>query len=301
MKVLLATDGKRPAIEAQKLVAGIGDRDTVEITVMSVAGFDAALREGDRTEGRFSPEAGRKHGLAVIDSAVEQLIASGFNASGRLTEGYPPLDILHEIKRGWHELTVLGSGSASWIGQMLLGSVSTKVLHGSPTSVLIVHECLAKDGGKVLFGTDGSRSAEFALRTLIDFVDPDRVRVHVTSVVKAGKGLAGMCEHLLPQSVPGHVDDESFPLQEAEKHVDHAVRALDEAGFQCEGEVRTGHPAEQLLKGAEGEGFDMLVVGSRGLGAVDGVVLGSVSDKVARHAPAALVGRRLAVLGGDVL
>jgi nucleotide-binding universal stress UspA family protein len=301
VKVLLATDGKGPAIEAQKLLAGIGNRNTIEITVMSVAGFDTALREGDRTEGRFSPEVGRKHGLAVIDRAVEELIASGFNASGHLTEGYPPLDILQEIERGWHELTVVGSGSASWIGQVLLGSVSTKVLHASPTSVLIVHECLAIDGGKVLFGTDGSRSAEFALRTLIGFVDPGRVRVRVTSVVKPAEGVAAMSEHPVPQFVRGHVNDESFRFQEAERHVDRAVRALDDAGFPCEGEVRTGHPAEQLLKQTEGEGFDMLVVGSRGLGSVDRVVLGSVSDKVARHARAALVGRRLPVAGGDLL
>ncbi|MGH2750882.1 MAG: universal stress protein [Actinomycetota bacterium] len=299
MKVLLATDGKSPAARAQRLLAGIGDRDRIEITVMSVAGFDTALQEGDRTEGRYSPEAGRKHALAVIDRAVEELIASGFRASGHLTGGYPPLDILHEIERGWHELTVLGAGSASWIGQILLGSVSTKVLHASPTSVLIVHESSTDDGGQVLLGSDGSRGAEFALRTLVGFADPGRVRVRVTSVVKPGEGIAVMPEQLSPQVVTDQQRNESH--QQAESQVSHAMRALEDAGFQCEGDVRFGHPAEQILEQAEADGSDVVVIGSRGLGSVQRAVLGSVSDQVARHARAALVGRRFAMVGGDDL
>jgi nucleotide-binding universal stress UspA family protein len=288
-------------MEAQRLLAGIGDRDRIEITVMAVAGIDTALREGHRAVDGFSPEAGRKLGLAVIDRTVEELIASGFNAAGHLTEGYPALDILQEIERGWHELTVLGSGSASWIGQILLGSVSTKVLHASPTSVLIVHECVAKDVRKVLFGTDGSRDAEFALRTLIGFGDRGRVRVRVTSVVEAVEGASVKSEQDPPGFVPDQRHKELSRFHEAKRHVDHAVKAFHDAGFQCEGHVRMGHPVEQLLKQAEGEGFDMLVVGSRGVGLVQRVVLGSVSDKIARHAPAALVGRRLAMVGGDAL
>jgi nucleotide-binding universal stress UspA family protein len=301
MKVLLATDGKWPAIEAQKLLAGIGDPNKIEITVMCVAGFEAALQEGARTEGRFSPGAGRKHALAVIDRGVQELIGLGFRASGQLTEGFPPLDILHEIEEGWHELTVLGAGSASWIGQMLLGSVSTKVLHASPTSVLIVHESSGKDGGQVLLGSDGSRGAEFALRTLIGFADPRRVRVRVTSVVKPEEGVAVMSEHLSQHSREEQRKNESQRVQEADSHVHHALRMLEDAGFRCVGDVRMGHPAEQLLKQAEGEESDMVAVGSRGLGPVQRVVLGSVSDKITRHARAALVGRRLPVVRGDVL
>jgi nucleotide-binding universal stress UspA family protein len=301
MKVLLVTDGKCPALEAEKLLSRMGDRERIEVTVMSVAGFDSALRKVDRAEGGFRPEYARKRALAVIDRATENLINLGFNASGHLTEGFAPFDILHEIERGWHELTVLGAGSASWIGQILLGSVSTKILHASPTSVLIVHECSAEDRGRVLFGTDGSRSAEFALRTLIRFADPDRVRVRVTSVLKPEEGIGVMSEHLPPGLAAGLGAGESSRLLGPQRVVDDALKALEAAGFQCKGDVGIGHPAEQLLKQAEGESSDIVVVGSRGLGSIQRVVLGSVSDKVARHARAALVGRRLAMKRGGVL
>jgi len=37
--------------------------------------------------------------------------------------------------------------------------------------------------------------------------------------------------------------------------------------------------------------FDLVAVGSRGLGPIARAILGSVSDQVVRHSPAALIGR----------
>lgn len=52
-----------------------------------------------------------------------------------------------------------------------------------------------------------------------------------------------------------------------------------------------GSPGPQLLKEAENVGADLVVVGSRGSGAVRRTLLGSVGDQVLRHAPATLIGR----------
>jgi nucleotide-binding universal stress UspA family protein len=47
--------------------------------------------------------------------------------------------------------------------------------------------------------------------------------------------------------------------------------------------LREGHPADVLV--AEARGADLLVVGSRGLGGFKGLLLGSVSQQCAHHAP----------------
>jgi nucleotide-binding universal stress UspA family protein len=45
-----------------------------------------------------------------------------------------------------------------------------------------------------------------------------------------------------------------------------------------------GNPAEVICKIVEEEGFDLIVMGSRGLSGMESFFMGGVSDKVCRHA-----------------
>ena len=51
--------------------------------------------------------------------------------------------------------------------------------------------------------------------------------------------------------------------------------------------VREGDPAEQIIATAKAEGADLIVMGGRGVGALEGLLLGSVSNKVCQLAPCA--------------
>jgi nucleotide-binding universal stress UspA family protein len=55
-------------------------------------------------------------------------------------------------------------------------------------------------------------------------------------------------------------------------------------GFQVRTISKYGHPATVICEMAQYEGFDLIAVGSRGLGAVQGLFMGSVSSKVAHMA-----------------
>ena len=48
--------------------------------------------------------------------------------------------------------------------------------------------------------------------------------------------------------------------------------------------VAVGHPESEILRIAEEIGADLVVVGSRGLGPLGRVLMGSVSESVVRHA-----------------
>lgn len=290
MKVLFAGDGKGPAQEALKLLIKLGDPERIEVTAASVASFDMALEEGAATEGHYSPEAGGRRADEIIDAALHDLRDAGFKAAGRLLEGHPPLEILHAVERDWYELTVIGSGTASWLGQALLGGVSTQVLHSSPTSVLVTHQSRPGDAGKVLLGTDGSRGSEFGLRSIAQFADPKRCSVQVTSVSGTDRAADAGAGRAARDRERPNLDQ----FTRAERHMSHAAAQLEEAGFDVTQKVAVGHPVEQLLQEVREGDFDLVVVGARGLGPLQRVVLGSVSDRVVRLAPATLVGRHLA-------
>lgn len=59
---------------------------------------------------------------------------------------------------------------------------------------------------------------------------------------------------------------------------------LKKAGVEAELLLREGDPADEIVRVAREEGFDLIIVGHRGLSPVKAFLLGSVSDRVVAHA-----------------
>jgi nucleotide-binding universal stress UspA family protein len=73
-------------------------------------------------------------------------------------------------------------------------------------------------------------------------------------------------------------------LGTARATIDAAVRRAREAGLDARGEVLEGNAVDEILSFSDNTGADLLVMGSRGHGAIAGTLLGSVSSEVLRHA-----------------
>ena len=63
-----------------------------------------------------------------------------------------------------------------------------------------------------------------------------------------------------------------------------AAELLIGRGRSARAVVVRGDPAEGILEIAESESADLIVMGRRGLGRLRGVLVGSVSERVSRHA-----------------
>lgn len=72
----------------------------------------------------------------------------------------------------------------------------------------------------------------------------------------------------------------------AQQAAAEAGRGVD--GIQVETKVRTGDAATTLVEEA-GEGYDLLVVGNRGMTGPSRFLLGSVPNKVSHHSPCPLL------------
>ena len=73
------------------------------------------------------------------------------------------------------------------------------------------------------------------------------------------------------------------------KLVERSVQKLTKAGFTAEPIRPIGKPAEVILKVASTHHADLIVMGAKGLGAIDRFILGSVSTRVVQHAKCAVL------------
>ena len=66
--------------------------------------------------------------------------------------------------------------------------------------------------------------------------------------------------------------------------IDDALQKLDKSKLKVHPELLEGPEAESILKAAKTSQADLIVMGTRGFGAVKGLLIGSVSRKVIHYA-----------------
>ncbi|MCS6995265.1 MAG: universal stress protein [Anaerolineales bacterium] len=74
-------------------------------------------------------------------------------------------------------------------------------------------------------------------------------------------------------------------MKEAETVMEQALKAIGETPAEIHTEILEGPAADAILRVAETRGSDLIVMGSRGLGQIGSLLLGSQSQKVVNHAP----------------
>ncbi|MDO3413207.1 universal stress protein [Saccharibacillus sp. CPCC 101409] len=131
---------------------------------------------------------------------------------------------------------------------------------------------------KILLAYDGSNASNKALERAIGLAQATPgAALEVLHIYDYPRFFVG--DGIAP--VPGSVNKEFFDL--AEQTVEEARRRIAEAGVEARIEMRQGAPAVLILEYAKELGADVIVIGSRGLGAIREFVLGSVSHNVVQH------------------
>jgi nucleotide-binding universal stress UspA family protein len=74
-------------------------------------------------------------------------------------------------------------------------------------------------------------------------------------------------------------------FSEANQVLDEALKQIGEIPGELKTEILEGPPAEAILAVVEARSNDLIIMGTRGLGRLQGLLLGSQSQKVVSHAP----------------
>ena len=129
---------------------------------------------------------------------------------------------------------------------------------------------------RLLVAVDGSAPSNRAVDHLIKQVSvlKDGAEIHLLNV-----------QHPLPyggrvSSVVGHDKIAQFHREEGMAALKTAMQRLDAAKFPYHHHIGVGAEAEVISQYAQERGCDYIIMGSRGLGTVSNLVLGSVATKV---------------------
>ena len=258
-KILVAVDGSTHSDYALNIAVKIAERysssiDLIHVETPSAAAPDSAIKGenilGDR-----------------VEIVKERKLVCG---QIRIRSGDPAAEILKLADSKDYDLVVLGSRGLSGVRSLLMGSVSSKVAKEAKSSVLVVKTRIAVNP-KILLGYDGSDEGKKALDTAADLGAKLNAEVDVVTVFS------------IPVSPEAYIGVE-FGRWEKEMRdsVDLAVTKLRSAGLKSDGKV-IEHANVALAITSEGENgsYDFIMVGSRGLGRLKSLFLGSVASGIA--------------------
>ena len=161
----------------------------------------------------------------------------------------------------------------------------------------------------ILAATDGSTHARKAIEVAADLAAKYGAKLIVMHVMGHGEvpeGLAHMAEiehvvdpepadYSLPRAAVAHTGevrsrDNLIHAFIGEKLLEEAEQLAKKSGVtNIHSVMEEGDPASCILKAAEAESVDFIVMGSRGLGNLKGLLVGSVSQKVCHLAQSTCV------------
>ena len=134
---------------------------------------------------------------------------------------------------------------------------------------------------KILVGTDGSETAEEAVRQAAALAKLSGGTLEVVSAFEPVPTRRTTEEKV---SAPGDVQHEFGPREDVNFALEKARRIASEEGVEARPHPMEGDPADAILDVAEEIDADLIVVGNKGMTGAARFLLGSVPNKVSHHA-----------------
>jgi nucleotide-binding universal stress UspA family protein len=280
MRVLLATDGSNDAQEACQWLTYLPLPAGTMVRVVTVATIPPSPL--DIPPVRDYQASLRHAARAVADGACAVLAHRFRTIEAQVLEGDPREEIVRAAEEWPADLVVLGARGLGPVAGFLLGSVSVAVSRHVHCPVLVT-KGKAREVRRALVAVDGSDQAA-AAAAFVGRIAMHRASVTLLAVVERPRALSAvppMTDASLPAVIEQIVAERTTALRAALRR---ARTAVGDGMSSVEQRVTNGYPAAEILRAADDDESDLIIVGARGLGPVKRLLLGSVSEAVLRHA-----------------
>jgi nucleotide-binding universal stress UspA family protein len=292
LRVLLAFDGSDLSLEAARYIAAIMPARQTEVVLFYVESdvSQSFWQIEKQLDYRFHSTGLRAQMASShkrINTALEQarsiLTGAGFSDNAvsikikDKTRGVVN-DIIRESQEGYDAI-VLGRTGSSKIKDVLLGTVPAKLLKKVQGIPVIIVDGQSYRNHRMLVAFDGSKEVLRAVQSL-------------SFLVGAGDCKVCLC-HVMPRQGPAAKEDESHcresEIQRMEPHLNKSKQCLFDAGLAfnqigCEMVHEGTSRSSSILRKAKEENYGTVVIGRRGLTALEELFFGRVGEKIFQQA-----------------
>jgi len=291
-RILVPLDGSPRAEIILSQIARLIRREDSEIILMRAVHVPSSLARRD--VGVTLREERTSAQQYIHDLARRMSDAGGAKVHGRVVEGLPAQAILETAGLEGATMIAMSTHGRTGLARWVLGSVAEKVARSSDVPVLLVRSFRPTPQAdlepvppaelpvrKILVPTDGSdmsMAAAIPARKLALLFGSQVVALHVhVPYVSPGPVLPGMegPSPALPVEAPASDED---PVTEK------LAKRFEQAGVAVTRRTVTGDPAASILDLSFEAGVDLIVLATHGRSGITRFMLGSVAERVLRHA-----------------
>jgi nucleotide-binding universal stress UspA family protein len=281
-QIVVGVDESQGAARALRWAVRQGELHGWSTTAVMAWGLlDQHRPGGDRS---FDPQYGEQQAAEALDAIVTEAVVDAAGSVERRVVCDRPAQALLDAAVG-SDLLVVGARGLGGFRGLLLGSVSQHCLHHATSPVAVVRGDGAApedDVRRVIVAVDGSDTANRALRWAVTEAD---VRGVPLVVLNAWHPPYVGAEYAVAMN-PTIFEKSSTEV------IDQAIASCDPDRVPVERVPierisAEGGPAQVILDTANAD--DLVVMGARGIGGFAGMVLGSVTNHVTRHAPCPVI------------
>lgn len=280
-KILVAFDGSPSSVAAIDLTAILAKMYKSSVTIAHVLPPMPALSVTRKKEYENTME--NKADILTM-KMTSRLQNDGVDAKSKILRSKESIwqSLIDLSSAEKSDLIVAGTRGLGAFRRMVLGSVSTNLVNHAPCPVLVVRKRVYRiEIGleKILVATDGSKSANTAVETAATLAKNVGAELKIAHIV-----------YIPPYAYTGggYALSEIYKdlTEEGKRIVTEAAKLADANGVHADVEVIDNQrsPVQAIVDLAEEEQTDLIVVGTRGLGGLKKVFLGSVANGVVHYA-----------------